>query len=286
MQERPSVAERLGYPTDARLLVIHADDFGMSHSVNRATARAFENHWITSSSVMVTCPWFPEVVNFAREHPEVCLGVHFTLNSEWTTFRWGPVARPESVRTLLDDDGYLPLLETHIVANAKLDEVRAELRAQVEKMKSAGIHVSHFDSHMLTLFGSEELLEIYLGLIDEYRVPARAYPAPDFAEGKLTPACGLIDLVCEATPEIPADRWVEGYKSMLGPLPPGSYQLTVHLGFDDDEMRGATNDHPNWGAAWRQRDFDLVRSADFRQFIADEGFELVSWRDLARALVA
>ena len=285
MQE-PSVAERLGYSSDARLLVIHGDDFGMSHSVNRATAQAFENHWITSASVMVTCPWFPEVVKFARQHPEVCLGVHFTLNSEWTGFRWGPVSRPEAVGTLLDDDGYLPLAETHVIEKASLAEVEAELRAQVDKARSAGIHPSHFDSHMLTLLGSEGLLETYLALSRDYSVPARVFPAPEFAEGKLTAACQLIDLVCEAVPDIPADGWVEGYKAMLGPLPPGTYQLTVHLGLDDDEMRGATHDHPNWGAAWRQRDFDLVGSDDFRKFLADENFTLVSWRDLGRALVA
>ena len=99
---------------------------------------------------------------------------------------------------------------------------------------------------------------------------ARVIPAPDFAEGKLTPACQLIDLVCEAVPDIPADGWAEAYKKMLGPLPPGSYQFTVHLGFDDDEMRGASHDHPNWGAAWRQRDFDLVSSEDFRKFLLQE----------------
>src|SRR4051812_36397525 len=148
---RPTVAERLGHPSDARLLVIHADDFGMSHSVNRATSQAFEKHWITSASVMVTCPWFPEVVKFAHRHPEACLGVHFTLNSEWTPFRWGPVSRREAVPTLIDEDGYLPLVETQVVEKAKLTEVERELRAQVDKAQSAGLHVSHFDSHMLTL---------------------------------------------------------------------------------------------------------------------------------------
>jgi predicted glycoside hydrolase/deacetylase ChbG (UPF0249 family) len=169
----PSVAERLGYPSDARLLVIHADDFGMSHSVNRAIIEAFENRWITSSSVMATCPWFPEAVNFARRRPEACLGVHLTLNSEWTTFRWGPVSRPEAVRTLLDEDGYLPLSETDVFAKANLSEVDLELRAQVEKARSAGIHVSHFDSHMLTMLGSEGLLSTYLELSRAYGVPAR-----------------------------------------------------------------------------------------------------------------
>jgi predicted glycoside hydrolase/deacetylase ChbG (UPF0249 family) len=284
MQEGPSVAERLGYTAEARLLVIHADDFGMSHSVNRATSLAFENGWITSASIMATCSWFPEAGKFARAHPDVCLGVHLTLNSEWTPFRWGPVAGSESVRTLVDDDGYLPLVEKHVVENASLADVELELRAQIEKVRNAGIRISHFDSHMLTLLGSEGLLSTYLALSEEYGIPARVVPAPDFAEGKLTKSCELIDVVCEAVPDISADRWFEGYKAMLGPLPPGSYQLTVHLGLDDDEMRGATHDHPNWGSAWRQRDFDLVQSADFRKFLADEGFTLVSWRDLARAL--
>src|SRR5205823_4618396 len=130
--------------------VIHADDFGMSHSVNRATVRAFENGWITSTSVMVTCPWFPEAARFARSHPQVCVGVHFTLNSEWEAFRWGPVARPASVASLLDDDGYLPLIETEVVTKARPSEVMVELRAQVDKARAAGIAVSHFDSHMLT----------------------------------------------------------------------------------------------------------------------------------------
>src|SRR5262249_40512147 len=155
-------AERLGYPSNARLLVIHADDFGMSHSVNRAISQAFENEWITSASIMPTCPWFPEVVNFARLHPEVCLGVHFTLNSEWTTFRWGPASRRESVPTLLDDDGYFPLVETQVIEKADLTEVATELRAQADKVRGSGIAISHFDAHMLTLLGSEGLFSAYL----------------------------------------------------------------------------------------------------------------------------
>src|SRR5262250_1795708 len=86
-----SVQERLGYPASARLLVLHADDLGMNHSVNRATFEALEKGWITSSSILVPCPWFPEVVTWAKAHPNADLGIHQALTSEWTTERWGPI---------------------------------------------------------------------------------------------------------------------------------------------------------------------------------------------------
>lgn len=110
-QHRPTVAERLGYTADARLLVIHADDLGMMRSVNRATFEALEKRWITSASILVVCPWFPEVARFAKEHPEADLGLHLAVNSEWTGYRWGPVSPRALVPTLLDADGYMPILE-------------------------------------------------------------------------------------------------------------------------------------------------------------------------------
>src|SRR5205807_548173 len=126
----PTIQERLGYPANARLLVIHADDLGMSHSVNRATFEALEKGWITSSSILVPCPWFPEVARFAREHPDADLGIHLALNSEWNDFRWRPVSPVDAVSSLLDKDGYLPLDETIVVANAKPDQVDREARAR------------------------------------------------------------------------------------------------------------------------------------------------------------
>src|ERR1700682_2777417 len=160
VQEK-TVQERLGYPASARLLVIHADDLGMNHSVNRATFEALGKRWITSASILVSCPWFPEVVKWAKEHPDADVGIHQALNSEWTTLRWGPVSPKDKVPSLLDPDGYLPLDTPDVGRNAKLPEVENELRAQIDRAQSAGIHLTHLDTHMGALFGSTDLYKVY-----------------------------------------------------------------------------------------------------------------------------
>lgn len=289
LSAQPStLQERLGYPRDARVLVIHADDFGMSHAVNRATSEALTNRWITSASILVPCPWFPEVVTFARAHPEVDLGIHMAVNSEWTTFRWGPVSGREAVPSLLDKDGYLPLLEEMVVAQARPAEIERELRAQVDKAKAAGINLTHLDSHMATMFRTPELFAVYRRMGESYKLPLllerqgeRGGEEASFQTGAQADA--LVDRVLAIAPGVPASEWQAAYEKILAPLPPGVYQLIVHLAYDDEEMRGATSDHPDWGAAWRQQDLDLVKSESFRKFLADQKFILVGWRELAKA---
>jgi chitin disaccharide deacetylase len=281
----PTVQERLGYPASSRLLIIHADDLGMAHSVNRATFEALERGWITSASILVPCPWFPEVVRFASSHPEADLGIHLALNSEWTTYRWRPVSSIDRVPSLLDDQGYLPLTEDLVVARAAPSEVERELTAQIERANASGIRVSHIDSHMATLFRSPALFETY-------RRVGAAFGLPRLLErqgGRNAPSDAgreeaLIDRVVSLGPGIPREQWLNTYKDLLAPLPPGVYQLIVHLGYDDDEMRGATSDHPDWGSAWRQWDLDLVSSAAFQQFLRDQGFILIDWKRLAAIL--
>jgi len=282
-----TLQERLGYPANARLLIIHADDLGMAHSVNRAIFEALEKGWVTSASILVPCPWVPEVATWANEHPDADLGIHLALNSEWTTFRWGPVSPADQVPSLLDSRGYMPLLEDQVVQQANPKQVERELRAQVKRAHELGIHISHLDPHMGTLLDSAPLLEIYRRIGHEFNLPLRLVDSPDqqMPAGATIPKDEeLLTGVFQMQPGVPVDQWLDYYKKILTPLKPGVYQVVVHLAYDDPEMRAATVDHPDWGAAWRQTDLDTINSRQFRQFLKEQGFVLINWKDLAKLL--
>jgi len=281
----PTVQERLGHPASARLLVLHTDDLGMSHSVNRATFEALEKGWINSASILVPCPWFPEVVRWARAHPEADLGVHLALNSEWTTFRWRPLSPAHAVPSLLDEDGYMPLVETTVGQRARIPEVEKELRAQIDRARAAGIRITHLDSHMVSLLQTPELVEVYRRLGKEYGLPTRLERAGGLPQGASVPSEEtLLDQVIALNPGVAIKDWPAAYENLLAPLKPGVYLLVLHTAYDDPEMRGATGDHPDWGAAWRQADLDLVKNQAFRDFLRKQGFVIVTWKDLARAM--
>src|SRR5258706_424756 len=277
-----SVPERLGYSANARLLVIHDDDFGMSHSVNRAIEEALEKRWVTSASILVPCPWFPEAARWAKAHPDADLGIHLALNSEWTTLRWGPVSAQPKGSSLLDADGYLPLTTDYVASHAKISDVETETHAQVDKAKAAGVNLTHLDTHMGAIVTTPDLFKAYISLGQAYNLPLLL----DSRAEAIAPGSVLLNQLLQMNRGTPKSEWLDAYRKMLAPLPPGSYQLIVHLAYNDDEMQGATYDHPDWGAEWRQNDFDLVRSAEFQKFLKDQGFILVAWKDLARALPA
>lgn len=281
-----TIQERLGYPAGARLLIIHGDDLGMSHSVNRATFEALERGWITSASILVPCPWFPEVAVWARAHANADLGVHLDLNSEWTSFRWRPISGRDAVPSLLDKDGYLPLLETEVAQHAQPAEVERELRAQIDAAKAAGVPLTHLDSHMTTLFHTQALFDVYRKVGAAYDLPVlleRLGTRGGESSNLQVQSDALLDRVVSIDPGVPPAGWLDAYRALLTPLGPGVYQLIVHLAYDDDEMRGATVDHPDWGARWRQSDLEMVKSQAFRDFLRARGFTLITWRELAKA---
>lgn len=287
-QSQRTPQERLGYPANARLLIIHADDLGTNHSVNRAIFEALEKGWVTSASILVPCPWLPEVATWAQAHPDADLGIHLALNSEWTTLRWGPVTSKDKVPSLLDPQGYFPPIEDIVVKQAKPAEVELELHSQVDRARALGIHISHLDTHMGTLADSPALFEVYARVGRSYSLPILVGRAGDHSFPVNQPPPGFVsasvDQVLQIGPGVPIDHWFDAYKEMLAPLKPGVYELIVHLAYDDDEMRATALNQPDWGAAWRQADLELVSSPQFRQFLKEQGFILIDWKRLSPAL--
>ncbi len=288
--DSPTLAERLGYPADARLLIVHADDLGLSHSVNRATFDALRRGSVTSASIMVPCPWLREVAEFARTHPEADLGLHLTLNAEWKLYKWGPVASRERVASLLDSFGFLLPSVPESLAQAKPEEVELEVRAQVDLARRLGIEPTHLDSHMGTLFMKPEFLEVYLRVGRQLGLPLllprrMLFMAP-YAQGMLRPEDLLIDDLKSIAPGVPPEGWAQAYDRILEGLQPGVTELIVHLAYDDEEMQGVAWEHPDFGSGWRQRDLEYVQSEGFRETLRKHRIQLITWREIGRLIRA
>ena len=166
-----SLAERLGYSPDSRLLIVNCDDLGSSRSANVAIYDALRDGIATSATLMVPCPWARDAAAMYRGED---VGVHLTFTSEWTTYRWGPITHSPS---LLDGDGGFPRTVEDVWDHADLDEVRRELRAQVERAILWGFDVSHLDSHMGTSQLNAAFFDAYLEVAVDFGLPLRMAPA-------------------------------------------------------------------------------------------------------------
>lgn len=170
-QQTKTYAERLGWPKGARVLILHVDDAGMSHESDEGVEKAINEGVSTSTSVMMPCPWVPEIVKFIKEHPNTDAGLHLTLTSEWDNYRWGPLSGRSTVPGLVDKQGALwPSVEA-VYFHASADEVDKEIRAQLERALSMGFKPTHLDSHMGTLFARDDYMEKYLKLGVEKQIP-------------------------------------------------------------------------------------------------------------------
>jgi len=272
-----SIAERLGYPAGTKLLILHGDDLGAAHSINVATFEALDKGAITSASIMVPTPWVTEVAAYAKAHPDADLGLHLTLTAEWETYKWGSVAPSDKVPTLLYSAGVFPSDVPPVVARAQPADVERELTAQIERARMLGIRPTHVDSHMGALFTTKELIGAYIKVAQAHQLPFLALRGTPLAVNDL-----VLESVTVAGPEVPRDKWKEFYLNAVRNLKPGLNEIIVHLGHDDAELQAVTVNHEPYGSAWRQRDFDVVMSSEFRRAIADNHVVLVRWKDLAK----
>jgi predicted glycoside hydrolase/deacetylase ChbG (UPF0249 family) len=272
-----TLAERLGYRADDRLLIVNCDDLGSTHAANIGVYESLRDGIATSATLMVPCPWARDAA--ARYRGED-VGVHLTLNAEHDHYRWGPITHAPS---LLDGDGGFPRTLTDVWDHADLDEVRRELRAQVERTILWGFDVSHLDSHMGSVQLRPEFFDVYLDLAIEFGLPIRlsgassertvGFPFRQLAaeEGVLFP-----DNFVMVRSGVGSRRDIE--RAVMD-LRPGVTEVYVHPAVDSPELRAAT---PDWAA--RVDDLDLVtRDRSLRAMLDRLGVHLVGYRALRNA---
>lgn len=287
-----ALVERLGFKPDARLLMIHADDLGMSHSVNAASEKALTEGVASSASCMVPCPWFPAIAAWSRENPDADLGLHLTLTSEWQLYRWRPVAHPDQVKGLMDPDGFLWRSVAEVKAHAKPAEVETEIRAQVARARHFGMKPTHVDSHMGTLFADPQFFAAYVRVAKETGImPMLPGPTPAIIEearqlGMDYPPLVrklkgegyvFLDVLNTSIQGATYEERQEAFHQFVRGLTPGVTELIVHLAGDDQEIQHITNN-------WRNRynEFRLLTAPETRAFLREQHVTLVGYRQLSK----
>lgn len=284
-------AERLGFPADKKVVILHAHDAGMCYESNAAVAELLATGPVRSASAMAPCPWFADFAQWRRLHADADVGLDLTLNSELENYRWQAVAADGTVSSLLDGDGYLARTVVQTMVNATAEEVERELEAQLQKARSAGLNPTHLSTHLGALYTRLELAEVYLGFARRHWIPAvvveltpahierfrsQGYPLPE----ELVQLIGSYPL-----PKIDELRILTGAESyeqkkaefieLIDGLPPGLTQIAFAPAVASDALRHVARD-------WQQRVWEVQLFADdeVRARLGRDDVQLTDWREL------
>ena len=269
----------LGYPDDARLLIINADDFGRSHASNEATLRALKDGVVSSTTLMVPCPWALHAMQLLSEHPELSFGVHLTVVCDVPHYRCGPLTSRDKVPSLVDESGFFYMTDriSQWLAQVRLSELEVEFRAQIEAVLAAGLSPTHLDWHCLYNGGRADIFELTVKLAEAYGLAVRVF---DQSTGEALQQRGLptndhdvldsyrLDIVEKSA-------W---YARALRELPSGLSEWAVHPALGTPEMQAIEPE--SWQV--RQTDFDFLISQEARSIIEQEGIVLLSYKPLQK----
>lgn len=295
--------EKLGYGSGDRLLIVNADDFGITKATNQAVIDLFEQGSITSTSIMMPCAAAKEAAMYCVQQDLTNIGIHLTLTSN-ENYSYMPVYQKRNLKSLTTKDGYFHLEASYIEENADPDDVRIELDAQIQSAILLGINPTHLDSHAGSIMGlsrGRDFLEIAFDLCDKYRLPfnlpLKILEQPFFSTNqkelfkkRLDSAKSrgilLIDDLVNLPYRLNAFDEYEDMKKLLieiiKNLKPGITQMTTHPSIITDELKAVTQYYRE-----REMEYRLLNDLEFKQLLGNEGIQLVSWkeiRDLQRSL--
>jgi predicted glycoside hydrolase/deacetylase ChbG (UPF0249 family) len=288
-----SWGEKLGYPADKRVLILHADDIGMCYEANEAAKAYLTAGQIQSAALMVPCPWYNEMANWYTEHADMDLGLHLALTSEWKWYRWPPVADRSKVKGLVDPDGYMWKSVIAVVMAAKPEEVEAELRAQIEKAIKVGPKPGHIDTHMGTLYARPDYTRVYMKLAEEYRIPAMVIEmGPEVAEKFRKQGYPINDelMRLNAAYKLPKlddfnpapggktyEEKKENFYELVRSLKPGITEIIFHPSVQTEGLKHITG-------SWQQRVWEAQMFADpeVHAFFEREGILFTNWKEMMR----
>jgi predicted glycoside hydrolase/deacetylase ChbG (UPF0249 family) len=299
-------AERLGFPKKARVLILHVDDAGMSFDSNEGTITAMTKGVANSCSVMMPCPWVPAFVHYLKQHPQTDAGLHLTLTSEWSEYRWPPLSGKSAVPGLTDQEGAMWPSVEDVVKHASADEAEKEIRAQIDRARAMGFEPTHLDTHMGTLLATPSFTERYIKVGVEMKIPVMIpaghstlikkqmnLPEAQLQQmqtiGRMLWNAGLPvldDLHNESYNwKIPAgiennDKKLQAFKSgkyveAIKSLKPGVTMMIMHCTATSQIFRHISNSGPT-----RRGDMLAMTDPAFKKALQDEGIILTTWREL------
>jgi len=265
----------LGYPAEARLLLINADDLGMCHAINEAIIRTLQDGIVTSCSIMVPCPWAYHALNWLQAAPTTPFGVHLTAISEQPSYRWGPLSCDNETPSLIDESGYFYPLNRidQFLAHVHLAELEREFRAQIERVLAFGLQPTHLDSHCGVHIRREDIFTMTLNLAREYRLALRVYDQP-FIDQLQKQSYPTSDHSLMDSYDIETVGKSAQYAKMLRALPVGLSEWAIHPGVGSIELQAVEPE--SWQV--RESDFEFVMSREARAIVQEEGIILVDYR--------
>lgn len=291
-------SEKMGYGPDERLLLINTDDFGMCQAANAGILELAGNGLPVSATLMVTCPWAFDASIRCRQLPRFDLGVHLTMTSEWSSYKWGPVNDVCKSASLRDPNGFFYDQCKPFEEQADADEVKAEIIAQIEKALQWGLDPTHLDNHMGSLYGlatGRSFVQILIEIAAHYRLPLRLprfAPIPDAAPSVAELAAASVRFADQMGVLIPdyllnwpyapeTATYAEAKQRMFAALremPPGISELIMHPSVVNDELKAIM---PHWH--WRGMEYTLLGDPELWQQINAEGIRVIHWSDLRTA---